>query len=316
MTKPAKHTATESPTLPPPSPEWATEIEEWQVFLRLGKSMSDNTLKSYGRDVYTFGQWATDKGLSPLDVGRKDIEAYIDFSARERGLSVNSQARLLCALRSLYDHLVADRRLASSPLEGIQGPKTERHLPDVLTTDEIDRAIAAIDVSRPTGHRDRAIFEMLYSCGLRASELTALNIDNLYTDEQVVRIVGKGNKQRLVPLSPEALRQLKLYLSTRPQFATQASQGALFVNQRGGRLSRMSVFNIVCKAVSDAGINKEISPHTLRHSFATHLLEGGASIRQVQQLLGHESITTTEIYTHLDRRHLHQAIGDYLRIEN
>ena len=158
----------------------------------------------------------------------------------------------------------------------------------------------------------RAIFEMLYSCGLRASELTALNLGDLFVNEQVVRVVGKGNKQRIVPLSPEAIRQLRLYLQTRAEWGVEVAQEALFVNQRGGRLSRMSVFNVVSGAVRDAGIGKDVSPHTLRHSFATHLLEGGAGIRQVQQLLGHENIATTEIYTHIDRRHLHRTIGDCL----
>ena len=294
------------------SPEWSEEIEEWRVYLLLGRSMAANTVASYGSDMEEFGLFCTERGVGPLDVSKEVVESYLDHVNRDKQLSRNSQARLLCALRSFYRHLVLEKRLPSSPTDGIRGPKNERHLPEVLSVEEVDRAIAAIDVSTPAGHRDRAIFEMLYSCGLRASELTALNLGDLFVNEQVVRVIGKGNKQRIVPLSPEAIRQLRLYLQTRAEWGVEVAQEALFVNQRGGRLSRMSVFNVVSGAVRDAGIGKDVSPHTLRHSFATHLLEGGAGIRQVQQLLGHENIATTEIYTHIDRRHLHRTIGDCL----
>ena len=298
------------------SPEWCDEMEEWRVYLLLGRSMAANTVASYGSDMEEFALFCSERGVGPLEVAKEVVESYLDYVNRERSLSRNSQARLLCALRSFYRHLVAEKRLPVAPTDGIRGPKNERHLPEVLSVEEVDRAIAAIDVSHPSGHRDRAIFEMLYSCGLRASELTALNLGDVFVAEQVVRVVGKGNKQRIVPLSPEAIRQLRLYLQSRAEWGVAVGQEALFVNQRGGRLSRMSVFNIVSGAVRDAGIGKEVSPHTLRHSFATHLLEGGAGIRQVQQLLGHENIATTEIYTHIDRRHLHQTIADHLKIEN
>ena len=168
--------------------------------------------------------------------------------------------------------------------------------------------LATIDLSSPVGHRDKAIIEVLYSCGVRASELTGLDLSDIYWEDDMLRIFGKGRKQRYVPMSGEAVRQLRLYISTRSQFTTSASGDALFINQRGGRLTRMSVINIVKRAAADAGITKSISPHTLRHSFATHLLKGGADIRQVQELLGHESVTTTEIYTHLDTRHLHTVV--------
>ena len=192
--------------------------------------------------------------------------------------------------------------------DGILTPKPPQRLPDTLEVEEIDAMLATIDLSSPVGHRDKAIIEVLYSCGVRASELTGLDLSDIYWEDDMLRIFGKGRKQRYVPMSGEAVRQLRLYISTRSQFTTSASGDALFINQRGGRLTRMSVINIVKRAAADAGITKSISPHTLRHSFATHLLKGGADIRQVQELLGHESVTTTEIYTHLDTRHLHTVV--------
>lgn len=292
--------------------QWQSEIDDWEVYLRLGRSMANNTVAGYLADMAAFVDYCSERKVGPFVVDKGVIMEYLDYANTQRELKRSCQARMLCALRSFYGHLVVDKRIEVAPTEGIHSPKSERPLPEVLSVEEIDRAIATIDVSKPAGHRDRAIFELLYSCGLRASELTELNLQNIYLDEQVVRVVGKGNKQRLVPLSPEAIRQLRLYMATRSQFVKDVSQDALFVNARGGRLSRMSVFNVVREAVREAGVNKHISPHTLRHSFATHLLQGGADVRQVQQLLGHESISTTEIYTHLDRRHLHATVGDKL----
>lgn len=296
---------------------WQQHIERWSTHIQFERRLSLNTVAGYLSDVEAFAGWVAEgfPCAEVEDIGREHIEAYIEVLARERNVKVSSQARALSALKSFFRYLVISDIIPQSPCLKISSPKESRHLPDVLTTAEIDLAISTFDLASPSGHRNKAIFEVLYSCGLRVSELTALTLGDIFFDERIVRVVGKGDKQRLVPMSSEAIRQLRLYLECRPQ-PQRAARNHLFLNQKGGRLSRMSVFSIVKDAVAAAGINKNVSPHTLRHSCATHLLEGGASIRQVQDMLGHESVTTTEIYTHISRRQLHRTIEEFLPVEN
>lgn len=286
---------------------WEKIIGSWGRHLRLERGLSPRTVEAYTANLTDFALHLPPK-TEPSQVTKSDIEAYM-VTLYERRTAPTTQARTLSALKAFFRYLVAKGDMDTSPTEQIASPKCGRPLPDTLSTAEIDAMIAAIDPSSPSGHRDRAIIEVLYSCGLRVSELTGLRLGDIHFKEGIVSIVGKGNKQRLVPISSEAKRQLRLYLECRTQMLSTSSEDFVFLNQRGGQLSRMSVFNIVTDSAQRAGITKKISPHTLRHSFATHLLEGGADIRQVQELLGHEDITTTEIYTHVSERHLQEVIS-------
>jgi integrase/recombinase XerD len=229
----------------------------------------------------------------------------------EMGLAARSQARLISALRSFYQYLLQEKLIQRDPTELLRAPKLGRHLPEVMTYAEVNALLAAIDVSTDHGLRDRAMLETLYACGLRVSELTSLQMNHVYPDDGLVRIIGKGNKERLVPIGMEALKQIGFYLSGVRQLMDNikpAGDSVLFLNRRGSPLSRVSVFTAVKKYAAAAGITKNISPHSFRHSFATHLIEGGADLRAVQDMLGHESITTTEIYTHLDLDYLRETI--------
>ena len=276
--------------------------------------MSAHTVEAYVRDVSDFVVWLEENfpSVEAPDVEAEMVGGWMEHLVVEENQKRTSQARKLSAVKSFFRYLVLTGVVEASPCSKVSAPKEQRHLPEVLTIDEVDRALATIDLSSPSGHRDRAIFELLYSLGLRVSELLALRFTDVHLKDNIVVVMGKGGKQRLVPMSREAVRQLRLYLECRPQADNNEDNNYLFLNQRGGRLSRMSVLNIVKKAVADAGISKNVSPHTLRHSFATHLLQGGADIRQVQALLGHSSISTTEIYTHLDRDYLGAALEEFL----
>jgi integrase/recombinase XerD len=290
--------------------EWEKIIHSWGRQMRLERGLSPHTVDAYTHNVADFADnlLHSARPKSPSEVTKEDIEGYL-VVLYERRTATATQSRTLCALRTFFKFLLLKGLITDSPTAHISSPKSSRLLPDTLSIGEIDAMIHSIDPTSPAGHRDRAIVEMLYSCGLRASELTSLRLGDIKWKDGVVNIIGKGDKQRLVPISREAIRQLRLYLECRAKITTAASGDRVFLNQRGGGLSRMSVFNIVTRAARDAGITKNISPHTLRHSFATHLLEGGADIRQVQELLGHEDITTTEIYTHITSRHLHNVIS-------
>lgn len=276
--------------------------------------MSAHTVEAYTSDVEAFVVWIdlTHPSVDVEDVTAELVGEWVEYLVVKEGKKRTSQARKLAAVKSFFRHLTLTGVIEASPCVNVSAPKPQRSLPEVLTVEEIDRAIATIDLSTSAGHRDRAIFEMLYSLGLRVSELVGLRFVDILAEDGVVKVFGKGGKQRFVPLSGEAVRQLGLYLQCRPTPDGAENSDYIFLNQRGRRLSRMSVFNIVKKAVADAGIEKSVSPHTLRHSFATHLLQGGANIRQVQELLGHSSITTTEIYTHLDRDYLRATLEEYL----
>ena len=292
--------------------KWNEVGRRYRIYLQLEKRLAQNTVESYMRDLRQFAHFILRRyDVAPAHVEPEMIQRYLDWLF-ERGREKSSQARALSGVRSFFAYLVLNDKVESSPAEFIQMPKIGRHLPDVLTTEEIDRIIASVDDSTPKGLRDRAMLEVLYSCGLRVSELISLRMQDLFFGEGYVRVVGKGDKQRLVPISATARDRIQQYLEVRR--SSRAGEEVLFLNNRGKQLTRVMVFTVLKQAVRQAGIEKSISPHTFRHSFATHLLEGGASIRQVQEMLGHESILTTEIYTHLDSSHLRRTVEEHLPI--
>ncbi len=292
--------------------KWEEEGKRYRNYIRGERKLSPNSVEAYMRDYRQFAHFILRQfDLPPTKVERPMIEKYLAHLYNE-GRESTSQARALSGLRSFYNFLLLREKIEASPAELVDMPKTPRKLPDLLSTDEIDRLIESIDPSTTKGLRDRAIIELLYSCGLRVSELTALRISDLFFGEGYIRVLGKGDKQRLVPISEVARERICSYLDERR--LSQTSNDTLFLNNRNKALTRVMIFTIIKEAATRAGIEKQISPHTLRHSFATHLIEGGAGIRQVQELLGHESILTTEIYTHLNTPYLKQNIDDYLTI--
>ena len=278
-------------------------LKDYNYYLRIERAMSQNTVASYCSDIESFLEYyKSDLSL----VTATDIEEYL---ASHETLSKRSQARLLSALRSFFKWLVLEGNIKDNPCDKVEGPKLGRYLPDTLSVDEVISIIDAVDTSTWLGKRDRALLEVLYGCGLRVSEAVGLKVNSLYLDEGFVRVIGKGDKERLVPIGEAASDAILAYLDERP--AELASSEYLFVNRYGRPLSRVSAFKTVKSAALFAGIKKEISPHTFRHSFATHLIENGADIRLVQEMLGHESVTTTEIYTHIDTTSWHPVIRDH-----
>ena len=286
-------------------------IRKYQQYLKLEKSLSPNTLDAYLTDLDKLMSFLTLEGIDVLEVCLSDLQRFA-AGLHDIGIHPRSQARILSGIKSFFRFLIMADYLEADPSELLEGPKIGLKLPEVLTVEEIDNIIAAVDTSTTKGLRDRAMLEVLYSCGLRVSELTSLRMQDLFFGEGYIRVIGKGDKQRLVPISATARDRIQLYLEERRSART--SEEIVFLNNRGGQLTRVMVFTILKQAAQRAGIEKKISPHTFRHSFATHLLEGGASIRQVQEMLGHESILTTEIYTHLDREHLRRTVEDHLPI--
>ena len=284
--------------------KWEETGRRYRTYIKLEKRLSENTVESYMRDLRQYD-------VTPRKVERTMIERYMGWLF-ERGREKTSQARCLCGIRSFFNFLLISDQIEASPAEFVDTPKFGRHLPDILTTAEIDRIIATVDMRTTKGIRDSAMLEVLYSCGLRVSELTSLRLSDLFFGEGYIRVIGKGDKQRLVPISTVARDKIQRYLEERR--SARSGEEVVFLNNRGGQLTRVMVFTILKQAAQRAGIDKHISPHTFRHSFATHLLEGGASIRQVQEMLGHESILTTEIYTHLDSDHLRHTLEEHLGI--
>ncbi len=284
-------------------------IEQYIVYLQVEKGLSANTAAGYVTDVRHLIGFLAAGGMMPDAAGPEQIEQFV-CSLHDIGIQPRSQARIISGVKSFYRFLRISGHVDTDPTALVRSPRLGRHLPEVLTVDEIDRMVACIDTSTPLGVRNRAIIEMLYGCGLRVSELTSLRLSALFPQEEYVVVDGKGGKQRMVPVSRVALDWVAAYLAdVRPLAKEQRGcSDVLFLNRRGGRLSRVMVFYIVKDLVALAGINKTVSPHTLRHSFATHLLEGGANLRAIQQMLGHESITTTEIYVHIDRSRLRREI--------
>lgn len=293
--------------------KWTEISRGYRTHMRLEKHLSDNTIESYMRDLAQFAHYI----LRMYDVPPKKVEPEMisNYMSRlyDQGREKSSQARALSGIKSFFNYLLLEEVIESSPAELIETPKRTRPLPDVLTTEEIDRLIGSIDQSTTKGLRDRAILEVLYSCGLRVSELCDLRFGDLLFGEGYIRVTGKGNKQRLVPVSTAARERINLYMEVRNK--SRRKEEVLFLSNRGKKLTRVMIFTIIKQATQRAGITKKISPHTFRHSYATHLLEGGANIRQVQELLGHENILTTEIYTHLDDSHLRQTLEEHLGLE-
>jgi integrase/recombinase XerD len=293
---------------------WNITAKQFEQYLRLEKSLSGNSVEAYLRDVRKLTDFLELKGLqvAPENITPTILRDFLEW-VNELGMTVHSQARTLSGIRAYYKFLIMEDMLTADPTETIEAPKLDRKLPDTLNFHEIEQLLAAIDLSTPEGTRNRAMLETLYSSGLRVSELLDLKLSNLYEDMGFLKVAGKGDKERLVPIGRDALKHIKLYREgVRCHLKIKKGhEDFVFLNRRGARLTRVMVFTIIKDLAARAGIQKQVSPHTFRHSFATHLIEGGADLRAVQEMLGHESITTTEIYTHLDRDYLKQVIKDF-----
>ena len=283
--------------------------DDYHGFLKLEKSLSQNTLLAYESDLLKLSQFFDDNGINYISASLNDLRSFVAMLS-DVGISVRSQARVVSSVKSFYRFLIYTDRLEDDPSELLELPKLALHLPEVLSVQEINDIVNSIDLSKKTGHRNRAIIETLYGSGLRVSELCDLRISNLRLDEQFMKVFGKGGKERIVPLSSESIKQIRFWLQDRAvKYCPQPKcEDYLFLNPSGRNLSRIRIFQIIKDLCRDAGIQKTISPHTFRHSFATHLLEGGANLRDIQQLLGHASIRTTEIYTHIDGAYLRDTI--------
>ncbi|MFI3282302.1 MAG: site-specific tyrosine recombinase/integron integrase [Rikenellaceae bacterium] len=291
---------------------WAEISRKFRIYIKTERSLSDNTIDSYMRDLKSFAHFVVEHyNIPPRGVSREIIEHFLSVIF-DRGQQSSSQARILSSIKSFFLYLQLTEAIESSPAEFISSPKCDRNLPDILSLEEVDSIIDAITPDTPKGVRDCAILEVLYSCGLRVSELTSLRLCDLFFSEGYLRVVGKGDKERLVPISDTARVKIESYLEVRR--STISNQDVLFLNNRSKALSRVMIFNIIKHATILSGVNKTVSPHTFRHSFATHLLRGGASIRQVQEMLGHENISTTEIYTHLEEEDMRKTIEKYLSL--
>ena len=294
--------------------DWQSAIKGFQNYLKLEKSLSGNSIEAYSRDIGRLREYAETQLpiLKPDNIVLSDLRQFIVW-INELGMIPSTQARILSGIKAFYKFMLIEDMVSADPSELLESPKIQRKLPDTLSYDEINQLIAAIDLSKPDGSRNKAILEMLYSCGLRVSELTELKLSNLYLDIEFIKVVGKSNKERLVPISNTATKALQLWLEF-GRVHTSVKKGEedmVFLNRRGSRLTRVFIFMLFKQLADTIGLKKKISPHTFRHSFATHLIEGGADLRAVQEMLGHESITTTEIYTHLDRDYLKSTIIQY-----
>jgi integrase/recombinase XerD len=293
---------------------WNSYIKGFKAYLQLEKSLSKNSIEAYQRDMHKLVQFFEAKGINPqpAEVNLATLREFLRWIT-ELGMSTTSQARILSGIKSFYNYMLMEDLINKNPAELLEAPKLKRKLPEILDVHEIDLMVAQIDHSTPEGMRNKAIIETMFSCGLRVSELVNLKFADIsYTDE-FVRVLGKGNKERLVPIGSIALKAIKLYKETvRTHITAQTGHtDTVFLNNRGKGLSRVMIFYIIKDLAKRAGIHKNISPHTMRHSFATCLVEAGADLRAVQQMLGHESITTTEIYTHIDRAYLHDIITQF-----
>ncbi|MEO0311614.1 MAG: site-specific tyrosine recombinase XerD [Bacteroidota bacterium] len=293
---------------------WEPYIKGFKAFLKLEKSLSENSVAAYLHDVTLLQSHVgtLPYPCSPIDISLNELRNFIK-SINELGLSASSQARIISGIKGFYKYLSNENLISNDPTQLLEAPRLGRKLPDTLSVEEINKLIEAIDLSTPEGMRNKAILETLYSCGLRVSELVNLQISNLHLAIGFIKVLGKGNKERLVPIGKSATKFLEIYLNEiRVHYNIfSKDEDIVFLNRRGKRLSRVMIFLIIKSLAAQIKLGKTISPHTLRHSFATHLIEGGADLRAVQEMLGHESIITTEIYTHLDRDYLRQAILDY-----
>jgi integrase/recombinase XerD len=294
---------------------WPAAVRSFRDYLLLERSMSPHTIEAYLNDVGRFVQWLELEGrvCPPLSVKPDDLTQFILWANR-LGLEASTQSRLISGLRAFYKYLMVEDLLEEDPTELLESPRLRRKIPEVLSVHEVQTLLHAVDLSDPQGQRNRAILEMLYACGLRVSELVNLRLTQLFLEANFVKVVGKNDKERLVPIGSEAVKYLGIYLENVRKLQKNIQKGAenvVFLNRRGGKMSRVMVFLIVKEFAAKAGILKNISPHTFRHTFATHLVEGGADLKAVQDMLGHESITTTEIYTHLDTEYLKETIYLY-----
>ncbi len=293
---------------------WKIAIKSYKSYLQLEKSLAANSIEAYLNDLSKLQVFMEDNrpDVSYLKITIQDFEQFLTW-INELGLSARTQGRIISGIKGFYKYLVLEGLLADNPIELIEGPRLGRKLPDTLAYSEIEELIKAIDLSKPEGPRNRAMLETLYSCGLRVSELVSLKQSGLFFDEGFVRVIGKGDKERLVPIGSTAIKYINIYMNeVRVHVDIQdGHENCVFLNRRGAQLTRVMVFTIIKQLCEQIGLKKRVSPHTFRHSFATHLVEGGADLRAVQEMLGHESITTTEIYTHLDREYLKQEVLDY-----
>lgn len=297
--------------------DWDIHIKHFGHYLKIERSLSPNSVEAYTHDVELLYQFITLKHpkVTPLKVTPEQLRGFLEY-INSLGMSAHSQARILSGLKGFFKYLFFEELITIDPSALIEAPKLGRKLPDTLSYHEIEQLLDAIDLSKPEGGRNRAMLEVLYSSGLRVSELVELRLNNVYFDVGFLRVIGKGNKERLVPIGKDALKYLKIYcdeIRGKPPHKPQqkGNEGYAFLNRHGKKLTRVMVFTIIKNLAKQIGLKKTISPHTFRHSFATHLIEGGADLRAVQEMLGHESITTTEIYTHLDRDYLRQVIQEF-----
>lgn len=293
--------------------KWPQAITHYQNYLKIERGLSENSISNYTFDINKLVKWMVlnDIKTSPTNIEKETLQEFIYTIAKE--VNPRSQSRVISGIKGFFNYLVFEEYRTTNPLDLIESPKIGRKLPDTLSIEEIDAIISIINLSKPQGERNRAIIEVLYGCGLRVSELISLKISDLFFDEGFIKVTGKGNKQRFVPIGSLTIKFIDIYRNEIRvhQVIKPNAQDTLFLNRRGNELTRAMIFHIVKELTEKAGIQKNISPHTFRHSFATHLLENGADLRAIQQMLGHESITTTEIYTHLDKRHLSQIINNF-----
>ena len=293
--------------------KWNNAIQDYQLHLKIEKGLAKNSIASYTLDVKKLIVFLAENEIkvSPFVISTDDIQQFI-YNA-SKNLNARSQARLISGLRNFFDYLIFEDYRNDNPTDLIESPKIGRKLPDTLSLEEIDSIINSIDLSKPHGERNRTILETLYSCGLRVSELTELQVSDLFFDEGFIRVIGKGNKQRFVPINSQTQKYINLYLRNNRNLIKiqKGFEDTVFLNRRGRKLTRVMIFTIIKNLTEEAGIDKKISPHTFRHSFATHLLERGADLRAIQQMLGHESITTTEIYMHLDKSFLKNVMNTF-----
>jgi integrase/recombinase XerD len=288
---------------------WKQSFRDFETFLRLEKSLSQNSIEAYLDDIHKLERYFTEKkqDISPVSVTYNDLKSFIVWYGTDN-LNTRTQSRLLSGIRAFYKYLLYEGEIDENPTSLIESPKIGFYLPEVLSVEEINNIIKQIDLSRPDGHRNKAIIETLYGCGLRVSELVNLRITDVHYEDEFVVVTGKGNKQRLVPISKKALKEIDIYMTDRGRLPVIHDENVVFLNRRGRKLTRAMIFHIIKDLAARAGITKNISPHTFRHSFATHMVQAGADLRAVQEMLGHESILTTEIYTHIDRNFLRDTL--------
>ena len=291
---------------------WESSIKEFKYYLKVERSLADNSIQSYLRDINKLANYCRDIKKNEKSVTTKDIRNFISHLVSEK-ISSRSQARIISGIKAFYKYLILEDYITDDPTLLIENPKIGLKLPEVLSVEEIELIISSIDLSKKQGQRNKAIIETLYSCGLRVTELINLKISNINFNDEYIKVIGKGNKERLTPIGSNALKYIQIYVNEVRihQKISKGNEDIVFLNNRGSKLSRVMIFTLIKNILKKIGIKKKVSPHTFRHSFATHLIEGGADLRAVQEMLGHESITTTEIYTHLDKDYLRSNIMQF-----